>query len=192
MKKILIVAAFLVQLIGVAAQAAWVPVDFSTVSMTTDITTPNNLNVSAVNLSYDNFGSTSDFAAVDPHGIFGTTFGTLVFAFSGPTAGLKFDFALFDTTSSPQLADALIAVFSNGESVSVPATFDGSLQEEKGSLSYQGAAFNQAFMFFSVEDPFFSVENVSYLPVPEPTVVLLLAVGLFGLAGSRRLVGRGD
>ena len=191
MKRILVMAVLIIQLVVAAAAQAAVNVDFTVLGINSlDITLPNSTSLNGVTFSYDNFGNPADFASVDSTGIFGTTPGALIFDFSAPATGLKLDFALFDNTPpSVVLNDALIAIFDNGDVVSIPAIFDPSLGEEVGALSYTGNAFSKASMFFSVDDPFFSVENISYEPaaasVPEPATFLLLAAGLFGLAGWR-------
>lgn len=181
---------------------AQVTVDFSVLGIdSVDITTANNpagYTLNGVTFKYDDLGSGVDTAQVDAVGIFGSTFGSLIFDFDAPATALNFDFTLSDAAQSA--SDALFIAFkSNGSDVTdmlIPAIFtpydpgDPTVGLVSGALAYNGAEFNQAVMIFSPDVPFFSVENISYVPVPEPSSFVILACGLVGLGGLGRFARR--
>lgn len=199
-----------VVLAGVAL-AAPVAVDFTALGpptndppLTVDITTSVNtfgLTLDGVTFRYDDFGTGVDFGLVDPAGVFGTTGGGLFLDFGIPATALTLDFYLFDAFSADgdgmPMLDALAALFfRNGaflDIVTVAADFfaydpatDPTLGSAFSSLAYQGPAFDQAALFFSLDAPIFTLDNVVYEPVPEPSTIALLTVGLVGLVGWQR------
>jgi len=197
MTKWIFATAVLVLTLAGSALATPVQIDFSTVGTTTDITLPNSITLNGVTFSYDNFGSASplDTASVDSAGIFGSTFGALLFNFGSPVFGLSFDFSVLNVT--PPVANTLQAFFSNGDSVTVdggfvPSVSDPTLGDAVGRLAYGSfSAFDQATMFFNPvgapDSPFFfTVSNVAYDPVPEPATIGFVGAGLIGLIAWRR------
>lgn len=198
MKWVFVIIALLGQLVATGAAMA-VTVDFSGV-ITTDITN-SSYPIGGISFRYDDFASGVDFATIGPSGIFGTTGGVLVSDFSTPATALNVGFSLLDAVSTgPQIPDALTALFYSGgtflDFVSVAADFsaydptvDPTFGLAIGTLAYSGPAFDQALMYFSLDAPFFTVDSVSYQPVPEPGTFLLLVSSLIGL-GSWRIFRR--
>lgn len=191
--------------------AAPVAVDFSVLGpptndppLTVDITTAVNTDgftLDGVTFRYDDFGSGIDFGLVDPAGVFGTTGGGLFLDFAIPASSLALDFYLYDAFSADgdgmPMADALFALFfANGsflDLLTVAADFfaydplaDQTLGMAFATLAYQGPAFDQAVLYFSLDAPIFSVDNLIYEPIPEPSTIVLLTVGLVGLIGLQR------
>ena len=80
------------------------------------------------------------------------------------------------------MSDALIAIFSNGD---VRGPIMESLNQTL-SFSYQGSPFGVADLLFAAEADSFTMNTVSYVPVPEPMSFMMLASGLLGLAVLRR------
>lgn len=200
MKRIFAIVSLLALVfVAGAALAAPVTVDFSVLGINSiDITrssNPNGYTLNGVNFWYDNQGSAADTASVDASGIFGTTNGLLAFDFAAPATALNFDFSLLGATGS--LDDGLFIMFKNGGNdvadMLIPATFipydPNDLTQggdAMGTLSYSGAAFDQAQMYLSLGAPYFSVSNLSYEPVPEPGSLMVLGSGVVGLLGLMR------
>jgi hypothetical protein len=184
-----------------AAMADPVTVDFSQVAETTDITIPNSLTLNGVTIQYDNWGSALDSASIDSAGIFGSTFSSLMFDFSTPATGLNFSFSLLGVSllePSSSISEAVyISLFNNGGSVLDTVAFadffaydsnDPSLGDAFGTFTYNGLAFDQALLLFSVDAPVFTVDSLSYetpAAVPIPSSFPLLASGILGLMGWR-------
>jgi hypothetical protein len=172
-----------------------VTVDFSVLGTDSiNITAPDSYTLNGITFRYDDFGSGTDTAQLDASGIFGSAYGSLIFDFSTLATSLNFDFSVLGVTQSSD--DALFIVFKNGGSdvtdMLVPASYvpydpsDPTAGGDAfGTLSYSGAAFDQALMVFSPSAPLFSVANVSFEPVPEPSSLILLASGILGLGGLR-------
>jgi hypothetical protein len=187
MKRIFLVMMVLAQVaVAGVALATPVTVDFSVLgSNTVDITLENfppPLTLNGVTIAYDNFGSSTDFASADATGIYGTTYGVLSFNFSVPANALNFNFSLQQPTG-PALLDNVIALFSNNDVAGPVTTQPDGLGNLVGSLAYSGAPFNQVFMYFSVDAPIFTVDHISYDPVPIPGALPLVGSGLLVLAG---------
>lgn len=202
MKRLLVIMAVLAQIVVAgAAFAAPVTVDFSTIAVDPpgffDITTggtPGSYTLDGITFSYDNFESVLDTATIYELGVFGSTGGSLMFDFASPATALRFDFSLpgvFD----PVLGALQVITFSMdgidlGYSVSADATGLSSFGETAGVLDFANGPFNKAQMFFTTDVLTFSIDSLSYEPavaaVPEPGMLMLLAAGLFGLAGARR------
>ena len=183
-------------------------VDFSVLDINTfGITAPDSYNLDGVTFRYDNFGSEYDTAQVDQYGIFGSTYGSVIFDFDDPATGLDFSFSLMGVSSA--IEDSLYITFKpSGEgeggsgdvdmmvsSIFAPYDPEDPTQggDAVGTLSYSGEAFTQAIMFFSNDAPYFSVSNLSYependpTPVPEPSGLLALSGSLLALGGLIRL-----
>ena len=180
------------------ASAALVSLDFSTLPTTIDITVGSGnspLLLNGVSIYYDNFGTSTEYASADTTGIYGTTYGALVFNFTAPVYSLNLNYSV-----SPAFApdpNSLTALFSpglNNPDVSiVSGTWNGT--QISGQLHYSGQAFNQAVLFFSpasdIYTPgyspiFFTADTISYntapITTPLPAALPLFASGL-GLLG---------
>lgn len=184
--KIMVIASLGLFTITGTVRAAPVTVDFSVLTETIDITTngsPNGYTLGGVTFGYDNFGIAENFALIDNNGPYGSTAGNLLFNFGTPTAGLSFDFSLPDVpTSAAPLPDGLIITLKYGQvevtnltiatGTFAPYQDDPSLGEASGGFVYQGGAFDQAIMRFSTTGVLFTVNNVSYEPVPPPFMTI--------------------
>ncbi|MFZ0828017.1 MAG: PEP-CTERM sorting domain-containing protein [Verrucomicrobiia bacterium] len=181
------------------AQPSPIYVDFTSLGIdTVDITLENDpagLALNGITLGYDNFGSSPDFASADQIGIYGTTYGALVFNFTSPETALNYDFSVLSTTGPD--ANALVVLFFDAGNLSdvvtipgvyTPYDFDDARGQIDGSLTYTGPTFDQAVSYFSPvqSEPeedlyYFTVGNLSYTPAPEPASWLLVTLGLGGL-----------
>lgn len=190
-RSIVLIAVFGLALMGGAAQAALVTVDFSGVTTAVDITAPHSLTLDGITFSYTPVST--DTAQVDTNGISGSAQGgPLAFDFDAPATTLNFAFKLAGGTPNALITDALDITFSNGDELvlTVPASFDAS-GNASGSLAYDSSlgslgSFVSATMFFSTDAASFNVSNISYdSTVPEPaTLVVWSLLGGLGVAFS--------
>jgi hypothetical protein len=199
-----------------SAWAAPVTVDFSVLASTVDITVQNNpapLTLNGVNIQFDNYGISTDYASADSMGIYGhSENGPVVLNFNNgfpdtvglPVRKLSLDFSL-ESVTGPVPDDSggfgLLAYVSTadgsvGDSVTLSGTYAPydpnvpDLGSVTGHLEYEGGiAFDQATIWFAFPSlnydiPLFTVSNIVYDTVPEPATMSLLALG--GLAMLRR------
>lgn len=174
---------------SVAAQS--VPLDFSTVVTPADITLPNAYAMGNVILSYDNFGSGLGSAQVNQAGISGTTYGSLIFNFSGPMTTLNFDFTLENVAGPIEDAVALTFKLAGNDSADAEVAtanytpYDPAHPENggrtTGSVHFTGSAFDQAILFFSPDAGSFTLGTASYSDGSQPglTNVVLAPVNPF-------------
>ena len=81
---------------------------------------------------------------------------------------------------------AILRVFFDDEFVEevvVPLNRDGIINQQ---ISFSGAAFNRATFTFSAVDVVKTVDNIEFTPVPEPTTVALLGIGIAGVVARIR------
>jgi hypothetical protein len=168
----------LAQLIVTGAALA-VTVDVSDIEDAEDIKVPGACTLSDVTCTYDDFGKGVDDATVDASGISGTTGGVLLLTLNAPVTHLSFDFSLLGASSS--VADTLSVIFKNAGKDMGDTKVDGTFVPNDpaqpglggriiGSLAYDGAAFDQAFIYFSTDAQTFNATNISYGP-PAAVVV---------------------
>ena len=203
-----------------SALAAPITVDFTALGdNTVDITaqnTPAGITLNGVNMQFDTYGDTRDFASADRLGIYGVSHnGPINLSFNTGIAGtvgtsvrgLSLDFSLEGVTGPvpDDNGSALMAYVSTADgSVGDTAIVSGiytpydaaipGLGSVTGHLVYDGIAFDQATIWFAFptdgyDIPLFTVSNISYDVVPEPATMSLLAIG--GIAMLRRkLIGQ--
>lgn len=207
MKKLLVAMSLIAQ-IAIAGTAMATVVDFSALGppandppISLDITAainPTGYTGNGVTFRYEDFGSGVDYAIVDPSGIFGTVAGALLLDFAAPATGLAFTFSLLDVWPDPpagKILDAVIVLlFSAGvlsDFSSIDADFlpydpaDPISGMAAGLFAYSGPAFDHAELYFWPDAQLFTMDGVSYQPVPEPATFVLLALGLLALGGWR-------
>lgn len=215
MKLASVLTTVVLMLLPAAALAEFV--DFSVVTSPVDLgSAPDGLTLGDLTMRYEPDGP-ADFATVDSSGIAGSTNGMLSFDFDDAVQGLCFDFTLLEVPLNldengqlpTEVSDGLFIMLKlqlSGVDIgtpidlTVPAAFLAYFYDEEkkstfglasGSFSYSGSVFNQAQMFFSLDAPLFTVENVCYekattVAVPAPGACLLAVIGLAGIAGKAR------
>lgn len=204
MRRIVVLGMVLTLFIATGATRASTVVDMSGLDSTVDITMENNpagLNLNGLNVGYDNYGSPTDFASADAFGIYGTTYGVLALNFNNPVVGVGLDFSVLGVAGPNPYA--LLAFFPNDPNGDVTVIESGVFMpyhasrprlggDINGTLAYQDLTlpFTQVFVFFSPVslDPatphFFTVSNISYDAAPEPSGLILMGIGVVGLAAS--------
>jgi hypothetical protein len=81
---------------------------------------------------------------------------------------------------------AILRVFFDDEFVEevvVPLNRDGIINQQ---ISFSGAAINRATFTFSTVNVVKTVDNIEFTPVPEPTTVALLGIGIAGVVARIR------
>ena len=81
---------------------------------------------------------------------------------------------------------AILRVFFDDEFVEevvVPLNRDGIINQQ---ISFSGATINRATFTFSTGDVVKTVDNIEFTPVPEPTTVALLGIGIAGVVARIR------
>ena len=131
-----------------AASAHAVIVDFGTLggssASITGTSNPAGLTLNGVTMLYDDQGEDEDDVAnpvtaqVVRFGIFGSAAGKLILDL-GPATGMTLGFSLLTVTQPEDLPDALIAIFSDGDVVTMGATPD-SQGDAFGTLAYTSPA----------------------------------------------------
>jgi hypothetical protein len=207
MRRIAVLCTVLALFVATGATRASTMVGLEGLDSKVDITMANNstgLTLDGVTFSYDNYGSSTDYAFADTSGVYGTTYGVLALNFSTPVVGLKLDFSVLGVSGPDPYA--LMAFFPNdpnGDVTVIPpgrfAPYNTSNPrlggDINGTLNYQNLTtpFNEVFLYFSPvsQDPvpphFFSISSISFDAVPEPSSLVLLGMGAIAVvAGARR------
>ncbi len=198
-KRFLVVVSLFTLAVGLA-QAAPVTVDFSVIGADShSITAPDNYTLDGVTFTYDNLGSIYDIAEIDALGPFGSTYGNLILDFDSQVSAINFDFSMIGVYG-PVSSGVSVAFNNSGSNVGNLAAdaddywpYDAGNPllggDAYGTLSYSGAAFNQAVVSFSPDAYFFTVDSLGYLPIesasPEPSALAALAFGLLGIPALR-------
>ena len=182
-RKIIFVSLFMMIIMSLAAMAFAFPtaVDFSGVVGDNDITIPNSYTLNGITFSYDNLGDPASTATINNLGISGSTVGSLLFSFDAPAGELGFNFAQVGATSP--IIDALYIDFQSGGGSIGDALFNTAADGTGVMTFVNGVAFDQAQMFFSTDTATFTVDNISYGPVP-PTGTLTGTVDLLDYYGD--------
>lgn len=117
--------------------------------------------------------------------LLGDSIGLLLLDFAVPTTLLRFNFSLdaFKIVTTGVMAELFAPNGDLAATIGAAADFFNQVtQLPEGMLLYEGAAISQAFLLFDIVDSTsFTIDNIAYQPVPEPSTLLLLVAGLAGV-----------